>query len=350
MHVARVFGLSRIRFYENGVVSLNLPISEQAVGARATRTTHPQVLNGFAELFSLLIQQPFAVENPFLWRTRAEVVNIIGDTGCGDLIRHSISCMHTHEQTIDKPHCGLCSQCVGRRFATLASRYADKDPANIYKIDLLEGEREMDKDLTLVESFIRTATDMKDMTDVKVIERYGEVGRVLRHVPPLTSNEVAENIVRLHRKHASEVTEVTEVTEVIDNAIKAHSTEIRERRLPRTCAIIMAVSEGYKSDDKRPASKSKDLLVANAELQPRKGQAVWMSRYSPNDDKVYRLIGENNFSFLTNEEIGRRFTQSIRSQLGRDITPEALRACLNRVRRHHRLPKSWYVQKNAVND
>ena len=41
--VARVFGLSRIRFYENGVVGLNLPISEQAVGARATRTTHPQV-------------------------------------------------------------------------------------------------------------------------------------------------------------------------------------------------------------------------------------------------------------------------------------------------------------------
>jgi hypothetical protein len=79
--VARVFGLSRIRFYENGIVSLNLPISEQALGTRATRTTHPQVLNGFAELFSLLVQQTFAVENPFLWRTRAEVVNLIGDAG-----------------------------------------------------------------------------------------------------------------------------------------------------------------------------------------------------------------------------------------------------------------------------
>ncbi len=50
---ARVFGLKRIRFYENGVVSLNLPISEQVVGERATRTTHPQVLDGFANLFSL---------------------------------------------------------------------------------------------------------------------------------------------------------------------------------------------------------------------------------------------------------------------------------------------------------
>ena len=81
---------------------------------------------------------------------------------------------------------------MGRRFATLASRYAEKDPANIYKVDLLEGEREMDKDLTLVESFIRKATDMKDMADAKLIEDCGEVARVLRHVPPLTSNEVAE--------------------------------------------------------------------------------------------------------------------------------------------------------------
>jgi hypothetical protein len=168
--VARAFDLSRIRFYENGIVSLNLPISEQVVGTRATRTTHPQVLNGFAKLFSLLIQQPFTVENPLLWRTRAEVVNLIGDAGCSDLIQHSVSCMHTHEQTIDKPHCGRCSQCVGRRFATLASRYAEKDPANIYKVDLLEDEREMDKDLTLVESFIRKATDMKDMADFKLIE------------------------------------------------------------------------------------------------------------------------------------------------------------------------------------
>jgi hypothetical protein len=238
--VARVFGLSRIRFYENGVVSLNLPISEQAVGARATRTTHPQVLNGFAKLFSLLVQEHFAVENPFVWLTRTEVVNLIGDAGCSHLIQHSVSCMHTHEQTIDKPHCGRCSQCVGRRFATLASRYAEKDPADIYKVDLLEGERDMGKDLTLVESFIRKATDMKDMPEVKLLEDWGEVARVLRQVPPLTSDEVAENITRLHRKHAFDV------TRVMDDAMRDHASDIRESRLPATCAIVLAVPGIYR--------------------------------------------------------------------------------------------------------
>src|SRR5262249_54064938 len=52
--IARLFRLSRIRFYENGVVSLNLPISPQVLDSRATRTTHPQVLDGFQQLLRLI--------------------------------------------------------------------------------------------------------------------------------------------------------------------------------------------------------------------------------------------------------------------------------------------------------
>ena len=115
--VARAYGLERLRFYENGVVSLNLPISEQVIGARATRTTHPQVLNGFAKLFGQIIGSQFAVENPFLWLTKGEVVDVIGDAGCADLIKHSASCTHTLDQTRLHTHCGRCSQCISRRFA-----------------------------------------------------------------------------------------------------------------------------------------------------------------------------------------------------------------------------------------
>ncbi len=126
--VAHVFGLKHIRFYENGVVGLNLPISEQVVGARATRTTHPQVLDGFTRLFGHLIQETFTVENPFLWITKTHVVNLIGDAGCSHLIEQSVSCMHTHEQTKEQPHCGRCSQCISRKFATLASRVSSERP------------------------------------------------------------------------------------------------------------------------------------------------------------------------------------------------------------------------------
>jgi len=238
--VARAFGLRRIRFYENGVVSLNLPISEQVVGGRATRTTHPQVLNGFASLFRLLIEGTFEVENPFLWLTKGEVVDIVGDNGCAGLIKHSVSCTHTRDMTRMFTHCGKCSQCISRRFATLASRYADHDPAEMYKVNLLVGHREDNVDVTLLESFIRIADDMRTKNEYQLVEMFPEMSRVLRHVQPLSADEVAGRIARMHQKHSEEV------NGVLRDALAAHSAQVLNQELPQTCAIILAFPDKYK--------------------------------------------------------------------------------------------------------
>ena len=272
--VARLFGKTRIRFYENGIVSLNLPISEQVVGARATRTTHPQVLNGFAALFSLLFNKTFSVENPFLWETKTEVVNRIGDHGCADLIKDSVSCTHTRQQTLQHSHCGNCSQCVSRRFATLASRYATSDPQSIYGNDVLFGAREPGVDLTLLESFIRTATNLGEMNEHQIIENYGEVSRVLRHVAPLSADEVAGKVCELHTRHSSEV------TGVLDRAISSSATAIREGKLPLTCAIVLAVRDRNRFDVPveavaSPATPVKNVISAvNPDNVPKHGRAA----------------------------------------------------------------------------
>jgi 7-cyano-7-deazaguanine synthase in queuosine biosynthesis len=263
MVVARAYGLRRIRFYENGVVSLNLPISEQVVGARATRTTHPQVLNGFAALFRHLTQGAFDVENPFLWHTKGEVVDLIGDAGCEDLIRHTVSCTHTRNMTHMFTHCGRCSQCISRRFATLASKYGRFDPAEMYKVDLLTGERETNVDLTMIESFIRTAVDMRTMNEYQLIERFPEISRVLRHVKPLAADEVANSIVRLHQKHAEEVTRVLEC------GLSRHSAELFQGQLPRTCAMILAFPDKYKTRTVEPGRTNGRASSANgAKVRP----------------------------------------------------------------------------------
>ena len=62
-------------FFENGVVSLNLPLAGHVVGARATRTTHPQALAGFGSVFFEVLGRHFGVENPFVWNTKTEVSN-----------------------------------------------------------------------------------------------------------------------------------------------------------------------------------------------------------------------------------------------------------------------------------
>lgn len=74
MVIAQLYGLPRLRFYENGITSLNIPITTQLVGGRASRTTHPKVLQDIAHLFSLLLNDSFEVKNPFQFSTKTDVL------------------------------------------------------------------------------------------------------------------------------------------------------------------------------------------------------------------------------------------------------------------------------------
>jgi hypothetical protein len=210
-------------------------------------------------LFSLLVEETFTVENPFLWMTKTEVVNLIGDAGCGDLIGQSVSRTHTREQTAEKPHCGRCSQCVSRKFATLASQFSNRDPGSLYHFDLLTGPRTPEKDLTLIESFIRTATEIGSMDELQIVEHYGEVSRVLRHVRPLSADQVADRVIQLYRRHSDEV------SGVIDGAIRDHASDIREGKLPTTCAIALAIPKTYK---KAPAAEKREPPVPRKRGRP----------------------------------------------------------------------------------
>lgn len=239
--VARIFDLWRIRFYENGVVSINLPIAPQVVGGRATRTTHPQVLNGFSDIFTALFEKPFAVENPFLWSTKAEVVKSIRDAGCGDLIRHTTSCTRVRDSEKLKTHCGECSQCLSRRFATLAAGCSDQeDPEEMYSIDLLTGEREPGGSRTMLESYVRTAKRIKDMSDIAFFSEFGESNRVTQHVRGLSVDDAASRILDLHKRHA------TEVSGVISKGFQDYVEEIRGGILPEDCLLILDFPDKYK--------------------------------------------------------------------------------------------------------
>lgn len=105
--IAKLLGLQEVLFFENGPISLNLPMSPQVVGGRATRTTHPKTLFFFERLFRLIADDPqFVVRNPFIEKTKSEIVKLIIDNGCKHLIPSSISCAHSWQQTNLVKHCG----------------------------------------------------------------------------------------------------------------------------------------------------------------------------------------------------------------------------------------------------
>jgi 7-cyano-7-deazaguanine synthase in queuosine biosynthesis len=232
---ARLFSLDRISFFENGVVSMNLPLLAQVVGARATRTTHPQVLAGFRDLLSGLFECPFSVTNPFVWRTKAEIVEGISAHGFGDLIRDTRSCTRVRDMTRQHPHCGLCSQCIDRRFAVLAAGVADQDPAEAYRVDLLTGERDAGPDRELALAYERAATEINRMAGDTFFAHYGEVSRIVAYFAE-PAGEVAERILGLLRRHSAGV------CDVIDRAIAEHASALREGSLPPTALLTLVTS------------------------------------------------------------------------------------------------------------
>lgn len=233
---ARLFDRDRIRFFENGVVSLNLPPVAQVVGARATRTTHPQALAGFRRVLAEVLGRQFDVENPFTWLTKSEVVERISANGYCDLIRDTRSCTRVHDMTKLHPHCGQCSQCIDRRFAVLAAGQEHEDPAEAYKVDLFLGEREAGSDREIALAFVRSASDIHQMTDVAFFAHYGEASRIVGFFPE-AADTVAGRIFDLHRRHASAV------CRIFDGAIASNAGALRHGNLPADCLLSLIVSQ-----------------------------------------------------------------------------------------------------------
>jgi hypothetical protein len=281
--IAVMLGRSRLRFYENGVVSLNLPPSAQVVGARATRTTHPRVLEGFSSLFSCLAGKSFTVENPFLWKTKTEVVKLISDAGCSGLIRYTTSCTRTWQITRQQPHCGICSQCIDRRFAVLAAGQKAAEAPESYKVDLFTGERTEGDPRTMLAAYVETCSEITKLNAMQFFARYGETSRVLRHIPG-NAEATAIRIFDLHRRHAQEV------IAVVDQAVASHASAIRNRELPPSCLVRLVCDASAAAGlDSSAVPTGDDLNAPSAPLSDYvfrlKGRA-WVVRFAGHRDFI----------------------------------------------------------------
>jgi len=266
--IARMLGLKSVRFYENGVISLNLPVCAQVVGGRATRTTHPRVMKGFQDIITLVAGEPFIVENPYIWKTKADVVKIITDAGCHDLIQHSMTCTHTWEMSNQHTHCGGCSQCIDRRFAVLAAKADQHDPVEHYKVDVFTQSRKKDEDKIMAAAYLERANQVKNLTGVAdFISSYPDVCRVFKYLNA-SAGQAAQRVFDLYKRHAEEV------TGAVDELGRRYFTQIRERSLPGDC-LLRTVYES--------ASVNSVPAVVSVEKQPenffRKRGAVWEVRF-----------------------------------------------------------------------
>lgn len=235
--VSRMVGLNRFKFYENGVVSFNLPISAQVIGARATRSTHPKVINDLKRFYSLLFGSDFNIENPFIWKTKADVLAEITEAACNGLIKNTVSCSRSFMRTKLNNHCGICSQCIDRRFAILSANLEEHDPSEMYEKDLFTDSRKPGDEVTMAESYVRTMNDIERMDDAEFFVKYPQINSAIGHLPG-TPSENAQKIYDLYKKQAAQV------NRVVENAIAENKMAIRRGVLQDTSLLMLVYGQG----------------------------------------------------------------------------------------------------------
>ena len=124
--ICNYYSKDELFIYENGVTSLNLSKQIDVINARSSRTTHPKVI-GLLQVFYSCFSDSFTIRTPYYDKTKEEIIKIFDQFHEVDLIQSSVSCSSTRDTHEQFPHCGCCSQCIDRRFATYAAGFQDVD-------------------------------------------------------------------------------------------------------------------------------------------------------------------------------------------------------------------------------
>lgn len=197
-----------VRFFENGVVSLNLPVADEVLRARASRTTHPLALSYLTDFFSLVFEYPFVIDNPFLFHTKTDVISEISNNNSSHLIRYTCSCAHTgFYKSKTQWHCGTCSQCIDRRIAIIAANQGEYDPEVDYVENVFFGARKEGYEQNMAINYVRHGIELNRMSEEQIGQKFSfHLTRAAR--PFSNRREVIERLVELHKRHGQIVADV----------------------------------------------------------------------------------------------------------------------------------------------
>jgi hypothetical protein len=198
-----------IRFFENGIVSLNLPVADEVIRARASRTTHPLALHLLQSLCSVITEREIVVDNPYLFKTKTDVVASLAANRAAHLIPSTCSCAHPIFQSKTQWHCGRCSQCIDRRFAIVDAGLRTHDSHLDYVTDVFVGPRKDGAEKNMAVDYLRHGIELSRLSEAEMAARFNvELSRAVRYEPK--RSEAAERLIAMHKHHGESVARVLE--------------------------------------------------------------------------------------------------------------------------------------------
>ena len=173
----------------------------------------------FSSFYSKVLGRELQVDNPFIFKTKTDVVKVISDLGGANLIPYSTSCAHTIFKSVSQQHCGTCSQCIDRRIAIYSAKLEAYDPSTDYEVDVFTGRRKDGYERNMAVNYIRHGFELHKMDNSQLAAQFSlEIPRATRALGggPL----VAENLIRMHKSHGDTV------FDVISQKMMGHVSEL----------------------------------------------------------------------------------------------------------------------------
>jgi 7-cyano-7-deazaguanine synthase in queuosine biosynthesis len=239
---ASLLGIDEVRLCDNGIVSINLPQSGQNVGTFLSRSTHPRFLS-LAQKFMRTVTEcgELFIHNTLLFKTKKEVLEIIAATGHPEMLQETVSCAGVEGKTKLQPHCGVCSQCIDRRFASVAAELTEHDLASRYEKNIFTDPLDEGAERTHAENYVRFATKLES---IQSPDRFFESFSELYDCLPVEGDADAfgQALWNLFQRHQRTV------NKVLEGQIQAYLPEIRRAALPTTCLLRIVCSGQHTID------------------------------------------------------------------------------------------------------
>lgn len=205
--LASIFNESKISVYENGITSINFSKRADLINARASRTTHPQTLYNLEQFFSIVNEKSFEIAHPFLFNTKTDIFRIIKQFNKHDYINSTVTCTKTFNKfthNTQATHCGGCSQCIDRRFASFSSNLENFDA--LYDFDLTKDSFVSEESKTHLCDYIKLAHDFNQYDlDEFYFEKQDILSELIDYIDGSDDFEKVDALYNLCKKHFQQV-------------------------------------------------------------------------------------------------------------------------------------------------
>jgi len=285
--IAHMFKLDKVIFFENGIISCNLPFDGQTPQARRTRSTHPKLLAYLSRLVSQLIQEKFTFENPYFLKTKTDVVKQLKELRNEIHIERTRSCADSIFR-YPATHCGVCSQCIDRRFATLAAECAEYDSEMQYALNIFTDGLEKGHDRAMAAGFAGLALKLETVSDNEFTRWFvSELGDICFHMNGGSREDNIRLVAEMHRRHGRQVTEVA------SSQLKEHSDAICRGLLPVNCLLSMISRQEHQDVGK--IRQMQQVAKQKHADPPRKRVRKKTSSLTPREHEAYTIVkGQGN--------------------------------------------------------